>query len=121
MAETQCAKILECIGFVVRHYKDRTPADPLNTIYREVPVSKFRIDFALVFAKIAIEVDGDYWHGKSKVGLNARQMVQQFKDKDKEQYLREQGWSVIRISESDLKKDRTADRLDRMMLNLLSF
>lgn len=72
-------------------------------------------DFTITRYKIAIFADGDYWHGKDwetrkkKLGTNAgfwfdkieRNMERDFKVNKK---LREEGWTVLRFWESDIKK-----------------
>lgn len=68
-------------------------------------------DFAFPGHKLAIFVDGDFWHGrlerrpttnpdywKEKIARNQR------RDKKINRTLRKRGWSVVRIWESDLKK-----------------
>jgi len=56
-------------------------------------VSKFNIDFAITNRKIAIEIDGGHWHQSS------RKLAQ---DWQKETFLREEGWTVIRFEANDL-------------------
>ena len=56
-------------------------------------VSKFNIDFAITNRKIAIEIDGGHWHQSS------RKLAQ---DWQKETFLREEGWTVIRFKADDL-------------------
>ncbi len=79
-------------------------------------------DFTISKYKIAIFADGDYWHGKDwetrkkKLGKNAgfwfekieRNLERDFKVNKK---LREEGWTVLRFWESDIKKnvDKIAD------------
>ena len=73
-------------------------------------------DFTITKYKIAIFADGDYWHGKDwearkkKLGTNAafwfdkieRNMERDFKVNKK---LREEGWTVLRFWETDIKKN----------------
>lgn len=70
-------------------------------------------DIVLVSQRIAIFVDGDFWHGyrlpawehklqpfwRDKIRANRRRDVINFRK------LRHQGWSVIRLWEHDLKRD----------------
>ncbi|MBB5333682.1 very short patch repair endonuclease [Chryseobacterium koreense] len=74
-------------------------------------------DFTITKYKVAIFADGDFWHGKDwenrrrKLGANAafwfekieRNMERDFKVNEK---LRDEGWTVLRFWESDLKKNR---------------
>ena len=64
----------------------------------EYPVDRFLVDFALLDGKVAIEVDGDSFHLTKN---------QQEKDKEKDEYLRSEGWLVYRCSSTKLwKTDR---------------
>ncbi len=58
--------------------------------YSVVP---FWIDIAFPSVKLAIECDGDYWHGNKR---------QQSKDRQKDHYLGRRGWHVLRLSETDI-------------------
>lgn len=72
-----------------------------------------RPDFVFFQAKIAVFVDGDFWHGKpkshrtpksnsaywsSKIASNRR------RDRLVNRALKEQGWQVFRVWESDLRR-----------------
>lgn len=56
----------------------------------------FIIDIAFPDQKLAIELDGDYWHSTKK----NRQ-----RDKMKDSILKREGWSIIRILGSDIETD----------------
>lgn len=73
----------------------------------EYQVGFYAIDEASPDLKVAVEIDGCYWHGcphcKSlPFGDNARL------DKRKTTYLERRGWAVLRVRECDLKKDPSA-------------
>jgi len=90
-----------------------------------------RPDFAIVAKKIAIFVDGDFWHGHNwklrgfkslraelasykkfwadKIRNNIRRDIRANKD------LRKAGWKVLRFWESDLKR-----RPDKIITKILS-
>lgn len=61
--------------------------------YSEPP---YWIDIAFPAVKLAIECDGDYWHGNKR---------QQSKDRQKDGYLRRRGWRVLRLTESEIKSN----------------
>ncbi len=67
----------------------------------EYKFGAFIIDEAFVDIRLAIEVDGCYWHGCSACGKPAVSKG----DKRKENYLVKRNWSVLRFSECLLKKD----------------
>ena len=67
----------------------------LNVIFfRNYNVGRYFIDAAIPEGKIAVEADGDYWH------RNRKEL-----DTNKDKYLLKKGWTVIRLSESLIKKD----------------
>lgn len=72
--------------------------------FSEVP---FWIDIAFPAVKLAIECDGDYWHGNKR---------QQSKDRQKDHYLRRRGWHVLRLSETEIKTN-----IDECVAKVISF
>lgn len=90
-------------------------------------------DIAFVSARVAVFVDGDYWHGnqwrlrgfssldeqlenvanreywKRKIERNMS------RDRENNKKLKKAGWKVIRVWESDIKKDaqKAADKVAR--------
>lgn len=75
-------------------------------------------DIVFVSSRIAIFVDGDFWHGrrladriqKLSAGHNAKYWVSKIsnnvrRDRQNAGRLRRNGWKVIRVWESDVKKD----------------
>ena len=82
--------------------------------WRELPGSP---DIVLTKQKIAIFVDGDFWHGRGHENAPGEQIGtnQQFwqnkiarnieRDREVDDALTELGWFVIRIWESEVKKD----------------
>jgi DNA mismatch endonuclease (patch repair protein) len=87
-----------------KHYK-RAPGKP---------------DIALPRKKRAVFIDGDFWHGKqlaetidrlpstywkSKIDTNMR------RDTEINRMLASEGWQVLRVWESDVKRKRTRDKV----------
>ena len=75
-------------------------------------------DVALPRKKIAVFVDGDFWHGRDyKRVLNVtknKYWVDKIaknmnRDKSVNDELREKGWKILRIWESDVNRKRTRD------------
>ncbi len=70
-------------------------------------------DFVLEQDKIAIFVDGDFWHGwrfpawKHKLSLSWRQKIEgnRFRDSKNHRALRKMGWKIIRIWEHQIETD----------------
>lgn len=51
------------------------------------------VDFAFPSARLVVECDGTYWHGRPR---------QQLRDRQKDASLRERGWHILRLSEIDI-------------------
>jgi DNA mismatch endonuclease (patch repair protein) len=83
------------------------------------PVATFRRRADLVFrrARVAVFVDGCFWHGckrhrgsvaglaawwKEKIGRN------RFRDRETDRILAREGWQVIRLWEHDISRDAAA-------------
>lgn len=75
-----------------------------------------RPDFAIDTIRLAIFVDGDFWHGRwwteksAAPASNRKYWITKFeknaaRDRKNTVRLRRSGWSVIRIWESDLSRD----------------
>ena len=67
---------------------------------REFRVGYYHIDEAFSELKLAIEVDGCYWHGCSICGLTANPDIAKL-DKRKTTYLLNHGWTLLRVPEHD--------------------
>jgi DNA mismatch endonuclease Vsr len=90
---------------------------PLRLRFREHPANlPGRPDFANDRLRIAIFVDGDFWHGRwwrrgGKLPVsNRRYWVAKLqrnveRDRQADRRLRNSGWSVVRIWETDLLRD----------------
>jgi len=67
----------------------------------------YHIDIAIPDIKIAIECDGDYWHGNPCIyqNLTKRQKDRQSRDKARNTYLTNRGWKVLRFWTSEIDKD----------------
>ena len=65
----------------------------------EVQVGHFLVDIAFPALKLAVEVDGAYWHSLPK---------QIAKDRMKDGWLKKSGWSLIRLPEVDIRNDVSA-------------
>lgn len=64
---------------------------------------KFIVDVLIPKHDLIIEWDGDYWHGhENQKPLNERQKSQTKKDKSKNAYLEECGYTVLRFWETDV-------------------
>ena len=69
-------------------------------------VGYYRLDFALLRYKIAIECDGKQWHSSPK---------QKAHDRKRDAYLRSRGWKVLRFSGSSINSDmsKVIKRIDK--------
>ena len=99
--ENHIKHILEGLNWLVSPWSDREETDPANIIYTHMPISRlngkksFVADFALPWAKIDIEADGDWWHDKAVQGAS---------DERRDIELRRYGWQTLRIKGSVVEK-----------------
>lgn len=110
-------KLLESFGFVVKHFSEKQEYDPANIVYMQVPFCSMRLDFALMNAEIAIEVNGDYWHGDNQKTLTTIQVKKKIADIKKERKLLAAGWRLVQFSASDLSSRSMPKRLLSSILN----
>jgi len=87
-----------------RRFKVALLGAGISGFITEFEVAFYAIDEAHPELKIAIEVDGCYWHGCTRcgfpgVGNNPR------RDKSKTTFLRNRGWEVFRFPTHELKED----------------
>lgn len=66
---------------------------------QQYPIPPYTIDYAFPSHKLAVECDGDYWHSTP---------WQVKKDRQRDGYLRKNGWSTLRIKEKQIKTDIAA-------------
>jgi very-short-patch-repair endonuclease/DNA-directed RNA polymerase subunit N (RpoN/RPB10) len=81
---------------IVKRFVDLTFALEYNAKY-------YAIDVACEELKLAIEFDGDFWHSNKEKGFDKLYPVQKrnlANDKRKNTYLKNKGWTVIRVWES---------------------
>ncbi len=103
--EIQAKSILEELGFIVKPASEANPCDKSNVVYSQYTpndIPNIRLDFALPYIHIAIEIDG-YWHGRSsEKKISAAQLNIKISDTEKDKRLREKGWKVIRIGAEEM-------------------
>lgn len=61
---------------------------------QEAMVGRYSVDFLIPELRVALEVDGDYWHRDAS------------RDARKTKFLVRKGWSVIRVSDTELENSR---------------
>jgi very-short-patch-repair endonuclease len=69
-------------------------------------VGFYSVDEANERLKLAVEIDGCYWHGCKECGFQGIRGTQNT-DRRKEGYLRSHGWKLLRIPEHEIKTDLT--------------
>lgn len=85
-------------------YKRKMIEKGLIGFKTEFNYGPYSIDEADPLAKIAIEIDGCYWHGCAICNFRGDNRIKLI-DKKKITYLRNRGWVVIRIKEHEINKD----------------
>ncbi len=105
-------QILEEMGFAVKFFVDKSPEDAEN-IYMQVPCLSYRLDFASLDHRVAMEVDGEYWHGSftSHAKMTAPQFQRYWHDTQRDAEIENDGWTVFRIPASSLSNERLKPRL----------
>ena len=88
-----------------------------DAIFRlEEAVGHYSIDIAVLNERLAIEVDGDFFHVNEEKGFTIEYDVQRRNiknDKLKNSYLAKEGWSVLRfwVSEIELNIESVVERI----------
>lgn len=87
-------------------------------------------DVALPRKKLAVFIDGDFWHGRNyEIRLRGRdkddpwvKKILRNIERDKIQFesLSKQGWKVLRVWESDINRKRTRDENLELIKRFLS-
>jgi len=100
-------QILEEMGFCVKLFEHKTFNNlDDRIIYTQVPYGSYFLDFASLNKKIAIEIDGEYWHGSYATSLTANQLKRKINDAYKNQKLQKDGWKLFRIPATSLKNNQ---------------
>lgn len=95
--EAAVGRVLREIGVRARHnYK----------------IGRYWVDWAIPSRRLAIECDGEYWHRRYEL-LNPG------RDARRDEYLREKGWTTIRLSERRIRRDvgSCRDEIVRVLAN----
>lgn len=80
--------------------KIRETLNFINVEYiQEAKMGRYSVDFLIPKLRIALEIDGAYWH---------RNVA---RDKRKNVFLRKNGWSIIRLSENEIINSRNIGML----------
>lgn len=85
-------------------YKETLLREGIKGFVTEYEAGPYSIDEADPLAKIAIEIDGCYWHGCRKCNYPGDPRIIRI-DRRKEGYLKKRGWLLIRISEHEIQEN----------------
>jgi very-short-patch-repair endonuclease len=87
--------------------KNELISNSIKFIPQYIYLDRYSIDFYLEEYDIAIECDGDYWHGNPTrfPVLNDSQLKTQKKDLQKNKFLKKNGTILFRFWETDIKED----------------
>ena len=112
------AEILQKIGFFIKPFKELSQCDAINTIYSQFKLDRFYLDFALPKQKIAIEVNGCYYHPSNST-LTTKQIEQKLKHNIRNQYLFYSKWEPIYLTELFLQNNNCHKILLKFIFNLI--
>lgn len=100
------------------HIKMREFLKTINLIHpflEEFQIDYYSVDFAFPDVKLAIECDGDYYHINPQFYPNGPETAVQRRnagrDKRKNEWLKQQGWTVIRIWECEINAGSYKEKL----------
>ena len=96
----------------------KTIIDSLNCFYTQFPFDNMFLDFALIQSKLAIEVQGEYWHGL-KINITPRQAEKRIQDAKKKLVLSKNNWNLIEVPSLSLDKKTIKNKIRNQILNLL--
>lgn len=84
--------------------------DDLGVRYEPQAVfaGKFCVDALVPDHQLVVQIDGDYWHDRKGNSTEPRILRRVALDHSQDAYMRACGWSVLRLWESDLKRDPAA-------------
>lgn len=117
----------------VRSSGNRSTELLLITLFKNAKITGWRRnyrvkghpDFVFIPERIAIFVDGCFWHGHNCRNTRPQSNVQYWEkkrnrnivhDRDVNLLFQNRGWKVIRIWECELKKEQRADTVSRIQL-----
>jgi len=83
-------------------FKEKLINNGIKGFITEYSCGYYSIDEADPLSKIAIEVDGCYWHGCDLCNFDGDPRIKSI-DKSKNAYLTNRGWTILRIKEHDIK------------------
>lgn len=76
----------------------------LDGFVTELRVGFYHIDEAHPELKLAVEIDGCYWHGCTVCGFEPLSGMRA-RDRSKDSFLRNRGWQVVRLAEHAIRAD----------------
>lgn len=88
-------------------FKERMIQEGLNGFETEGSVGPFAVDETNFDLRLAVEVDGCYWHGCEECGFEGVASTLS-NDKAKNAYLQAAGWRVLRLPGHEVRKNPTA-------------
>jgi len=108
-------EVLESAAYARRHIKrkftkpharvkEAVEASGLVGFITEYETGYYSIDEARPDLRLAVEIDGCYWHGCGECGFPGVGRIKQY-DASKTTYLNNRGWTIVRLLEHEIKAD----------------
>ena len=85
-------------------FKHALEDNGLRYFKTEHPIGYYHIDEAIPDLKLAVEVDGCFWHSCPDCGHEGPDETKAY-DSRKESYLRNRGWTILRFWEHEINED----------------
>jgi len=67
-----------------------------ESLVAQYPVGRFRLDFALPYAGIGVEIDGREFHSNPEQRAN---------DRERQEWIENKGWCILRFTGSEVHRD----------------
>lgn len=80
---------------------------------RQCRIGTWTVDAAVPALRLVVQADGDYWHGREAKWRMHRNVARNVEnDRKQARWMKQNGWTLLRFWETDLKADREQCRAE---------